>query len=102
MGTVRYIGEIRFAAGLWCGVELDKPEGRHNGEKYGVRYFKCKNNHGIYVPSYKVSSSEAVNSELSQSLFRTPSVQAWKSMKLLTSRCHLKCHRVHIWESFVS
>ncbi|OQR74752.1 hypothetical protein BIW11_08866 [Tropilaelaps mercedesae] len=54
MGTIRYVGEIRFAPGTWCGVELDEPVGRHNGEKYGVRYFYCRNNHGIYVPAYKV------------------------------------------------
>ncbi|XP_022699462.1 dynactin subunit 1-like isoform X2 [Varroa jacobsoni] len=54
MGTIRYVGEIRFAIGIWCGVELDEPVGRHNGEKYGVRYFYCRNNHGIYVPAYKV------------------------------------------------
>ena len=32
---------IRFCAGDWVGVELDKPSGSHDGGAHGNRYFTC-------------------------------------------------------------
>ena len=41
--TVRYIGEVAGANGVWLGVEWDDPSrGKHNGEKDGVQYFQCR------------------------------------------------------------
>ncbi|CAM4928714.1 unnamed protein product [Rotaria socialis] len=53
-GILRYIGTVKFATGTFCGVELDQPEGKHDGEIKDVRYFQCRPNHGIFVPSDKV------------------------------------------------
>lgn len=30
-GVLRYIGTTEFAAGEWCGVELDEPIGKNDG-----------------------------------------------------------------------
>lgn len=36
-GTLRYIGVVQFAQGIFCGVELDEPEGKHDGQVNDVR-----------------------------------------------------------------
>ena len=35
-GTVRFVGEVRFASGQWAGVELDTPHGTCDGTVHGV------------------------------------------------------------------
>lgn len=37
-GTLRYIGIVQFAQGLFCGVELDEPDGKHDGQVNSTRY----------------------------------------------------------------
>ncbi len=37
-GILRYIGEVKFAKGLFCGVELDQPDGKHDGQVNDIRY----------------------------------------------------------------
>ena len=51
---LRYYGRPEFADGVWCGVELDKPEGKNNGSKHGIRYFTCELAYGAFVPAGKV------------------------------------------------
>ncbi|KAL4219357.1 hypothetical protein ACF0H5_021937 [Mactra antiquata] len=51
-GTLLFKGNVQFAPGVWAGVELDEPEGRHNGMEDGVRYFTCRNKHGLIVPGH--------------------------------------------------
>ncbi|CAF3251921.1 unnamed protein product [Rotaria socialis] len=53
-GTLRYVGVVKFAQGLFCGIELDEPDGKHDGLVNNIRYFQCKTNHGIFVPQDKV------------------------------------------------
>ncbi|XP_070208560.1 kinesin-like protein KIF13A isoform X2 [Littorina saxatilis] len=48
-GLVRFIGPVIFAPGNWIGVELDQPEGKNDGSVKGIRYFQCRNRHGIFV-----------------------------------------------------
>lgn len=52
MGTLLFRGNVKFAPGVWAGVELENPEGRHNGVEDGVRYFTCKDKHGLIVPGH--------------------------------------------------
>jgi len=50
-GTVRYVGETKFKAGIWVGVELEKRgSGKNNGTVMGVTYFKCPPATGLFVP----------------------------------------------------
>ncbi|OXB84284.1 UNVERIFIED_CONTAM: hypothetical protein H355_007167 [Colinus virginianus] len=54
-GTLRFKGVTKFAKGFWAGVELDKPEGYNNGTYDGIKYFDCKEKHGIFAPPHKIS-----------------------------------------------
>jgi hypothetical protein len=54
-GTLRYFGKTKFQSGLWCGIQLPSPQGKHDGSVGGVRYFKCPPNHGIFAPASKVT-----------------------------------------------
>eukprot|EP00042_Codosiga_hollandica_P020763 m.69051 g.69051 ORF g.69051 m.69051 type:complete len:496 (+) comp50031_c0_seq1:561-2048(+) len=53
-GTVRFIGTASFDSGLWIGIELRDPIGRHDGIVQGQRYFKCNANYGAMVRANKV------------------------------------------------
>ncbi|KAK3087061.1 hypothetical protein FSP39_001131 [Pinctada imbricata] len=48
-GVVQFVGNVEFAPGPWVGVELDLPEGKNDGSVNNIRYFKCRNRHGIFV-----------------------------------------------------
>ncbi|NWS94374.1 CE350 protein, partial [Mionectes macconnelli] len=64
-GTLRFKGLTKFAKGFWAGVELDKPEGNNNGTYDGIKYFDCKEKHGIFAPPQKISHiTESVDSQL--------------------------------------
>ncbi len=42
LGTVRFVGEVQGATGIWIGVEWDDPNrGKHDGVKGDKRYFTC-------------------------------------------------------------
>lgn len=53
-GTVRYIGKIKSKDGKWIGLELDEPVGANNGSVNGIRYFHCKDKHGIFIRYEKI------------------------------------------------
>ncbi|NXL41591.1 CE350 protein, partial [Podilymbus podiceps] len=62
-GTLRFKGLTKFAKGFWAGVELDKPEGNNNGTYDGIKYFDCKEKHGIFAPPQKISHiTESIDS----------------------------------------
>ncbi|NXT24665.1 CE350 protein, partial [Syrrhaptes paradoxus] len=64
-GTLRFKGLTKFAKGFWAGVELDKPEGNNNGTYDGIKYFNCKEKHGIFAPPQKISHfTESIDSYL--------------------------------------
>ncbi|KOX69877.1 Dynactin subunit 1 [Melipona quadrifasciata] len=48
-GVIAYIGYPSFAPGKWIGVILDEPKGKNNGTIKGQCYFKCAENHGMFV-----------------------------------------------------
>ncbi|XP_051480645.1 centrosome-associated protein 350 isoform X3 [Apus apus] len=67
-GTLRFKGLTQFAKGFWAGVELDKPEGNNNGAYDGIKYFDCKEKHGIFAPAQKISHlTESTESHLETS-----------------------------------
>lgn len=53
-GILKYVGPVDFEKGIWCGVELANPVGKHDGLVKGVRYFTCKPNHGCLAPKPRV------------------------------------------------
>lgn len=48
-GEVRFLGKTKFSSGVWAGVHLFRPLGRHDGCIAGVRYFNSSPGHGIFV-----------------------------------------------------
>ncbi|KOC59213.1 Dynactin subunit 1 [Habropoda laboriosa] len=48
-GVIAYIGHPTFASGKWIGVILDEPKGKNNGTIKNQSYFKCAENHGMFV-----------------------------------------------------
>src|SRR4051812_35325190 len=49
IATVRYLGQPRFAAGDWIGVELESLTGKNDGSVQGERYFDCEHGRGMFV-----------------------------------------------------
>jgi len=48
-GAVAYVGHIDASPGLWIGVRLDEPLGKHDGSVKGTAYFSAPNLHGTFV-----------------------------------------------------
>ncbi|MFT7812984.1 kinesin-like protein KIF13B isoform X2 [Arapaima gigas] len=71
-GTVRYVGPADFADGIWVGVELDTPSGKHSGSVGGRQYFQCRPGYGVLLRPDKVSLRGA-------SARRTANRQSWNS-----------------------
>lgn len=61
-GVLRFVGTTEFSTGLWAGVELETPTGRHNGTVKGVMYFRCAKNYGIFVPMNRLTKIPHVGS----------------------------------------
>jgi dynactin complex subunit len=45
----------------WVGVVYDEPVGKNDGSIKGVRYWKCKNNHGHLIRPDKIRFCHAEN-----------------------------------------
>lgn len=63
-GTLKYLGKIHVAEGVWCGIQLDEPLGKNDGSVSGKRYFTCQQRYGLFSPLARV---EKVTSEMTQS-----------------------------------
>lgn len=51
-GYVRYVGTVESKDDvIYVGVELDEPNGKHDGRVKGKRYFKCRDKHGYMAPT---------------------------------------------------
>ena len=54
-GTVRYVGKVpELHPGYWVGVELDEPQGKHDGAVGGKSYFKAERLYGAFVRPFNV------------------------------------------------
>ena len=60
IGFLRYFGQTHFGNGIFCGIELEEPVGKHSGTIDGETYFACRHLHGIFAPISKVSLAETV------------------------------------------
>lgn len=56
-GTLMFKGRVKFASGIWAGVELESPDGRNDGVDDGERYFTCRPDHGVLVPASDMSNA---------------------------------------------
>ena len=66
-GQVVFLGPTDLGDGVWAGVSLDQPLGKHDGRVRGRRYFDCKENHGILVrPSKLRRTSDTAGSDRRQ------------------------------------
>ena len=61
LGILKYLGRTHFAHGEWCGILLENPCGKNDGSVRGVRYFRCRNKHGVFVHSHKVKRADEVD-----------------------------------------
>ena len=66
IGTLLYFGKTHIASGFWCGIELDDPDGKHDGSVEGVRYFQCRYGHGIFAPADRVIKLETIEEDVSE------------------------------------
>uniref|UniRef100_T1J0J4 CAP-Gly domain-containing protein n=1 Tax=Strigamia maritima TaxID=126957 RepID=T1J0J4_STRMM len=64
LGVLRFYGNTSFASGWWCGIELDEAIGKNSGEIDGVKYFECRENHGIFAPPTKVELLTDVSAKM--------------------------------------
>jgi len=58
-GTVRYIGDVKFASGEWVGLELTEATGMHNGTVMHVPYFACEAKHGVFTQAAQLVNGGA-------------------------------------------
>eukprot|EP00484_Ammonia_sp_Unknown_P025857 CAMPEP_0197038566 /NCGR_PEP_ID=MMETSP1384-20130603/15480_1 /TAXON_ID=29189 /ORGANISM="Ammonia sp." /LENGTH=715 /DNA_ID=CAMNT_0042469017 /DNA_START=49 /DNA_END=2196 /DNA_ORIENTATION=- len=83
-GTIRFIGDTTFKAGLWYGIELDAAKGKNNGTVKSRCYFQCADKHGSFLKSTdfepiaaakksKTSNADAVASSASSPSSSSPS-----------------------------
>ncbi|CAH3122942.1 unnamed protein product [Pocillopora meandrina] len=67
VGTVAYVGSTgstMFASGKWIGVILDEAKGENDGSVQGKEYFKCAENHGIFVDQSQIEILQDVQTSL--------------------------------------
>jgi len=57
-GIVRFIGETKFAPGIWVGTELPTPTGKNNGTVENISYFTCPPNCGLFTRPEKLKVIE--------------------------------------------
>ncbi|KAI8904230.1 hypothetical protein DFJ77DRAFT_515400 [Powellomyces hirtus] len=76
LGTLTYVGtfEAHPETGIWCGVALDLPVGKHDGIIQGKRYFTCEPSHGLFVKWNKTLSLRN-HGEQPASTYRVPRPQ---------------------------
>lgn len=59
-GILRFVGNVHFTTGIWCGVELASAVGKNDGTVRGVRYFTCPASCGLMAPLSKVSPIDEI------------------------------------------
>ena len=67
-GTIRFLGCVHFAQGLFVGVELDEAMGKHDGSYHNKRYFTAKEKHGVLVKQHRVELLDILDPTMSPDL----------------------------------
>ncbi|KAF7723253.1 hypothetical protein EC973_002146 [Apophysomyces ossiformis] len=89
VGTLRFLGQTHFKAGLWAGIELDiVGAGKNDGSVAGKRYFSCPPQTGLFIQANKVApldrDSDSVRS-ISPPYGRPQSAQNRASLNQITA-----------------
>ncbi|KAL9139401.1 CAP-Gly domain [Amphidinium carterae] len=58
-GTVKFSGPVDFASGEWVGIELDAPNGMHDGSVFDKSYFTCTPKHGVFCQPADIGAGGA-------------------------------------------
>ncbi|KAL9139397.1 CAP-Gly domain [Amphidinium carterae] len=58
-GTVKFSGPVDFASGEWVGIELDAPNGMHDGSVFNKSYFTCTPKHGVFCQPADIGAGGA-------------------------------------------
>ncbi|CCI42397.1 unnamed protein product [Albugo candida] len=67
-GVIAYTGPVAcLPEGVWIGVRLDQASGRNDGTAQGIRYFDCRECHGIFVRPENIRFIEDDNTPTSSS-----------------------------------
>ena len=88
IAVVRSFGKVKFGRGEWVGLELSGPMGDTDGSKNGVRYFKCKKRHGLFIRLSDVKrkiTAEELLLKLNESVEKSPKGRLSSKEKKVTS-----------------
>jgi dynactin 1 len=85
-GTVRFVGIVKFDAGKWVGIELDKPMGKHDGVVKGERYFQTKPNHAVFTKYGQTTPASTSAAPAGAKKVSAPSASAAASNKKVTAK----------------
>lgn len=64
-GIIQFVGETRFAKGIWIGVVLEDATGKNDGSIGGVRYFSCPALRGVFVKEDKLEKIDKKSKSIS-------------------------------------
>lgn len=56
-GTIKFIGDTKFAPGKWIGIQLALPVGKNDGSVGDVKYFSCPANFGVFVKPQRLTKT---------------------------------------------
>ena len=85
VGTLQYVGRIHIEPGIWCGIKLDGPLGKHDGKIDGKRYFHCPDRYGIFAPVRQVEKMQGNSVDPRLSILSTDSTNDDLQLSRLSS-----------------
>ena len=96
IGAVRFCGRpVDFAEGEWIGVEFEEPVGKNNGSVQGVEYFRCRQNHGLFVRPNQIRPYFETSMTSKRIAMKAPPKVKVKDCRRLGQDL-LETHRAHI------
>jgi hypothetical protein len=98
VGVVRYKGPVDFLHGyILYGIELDEPEGKHNGTVGVKTYYRCRGGHGIFAKRPKLQLMDNLDedsfhqdTQTHQPKYQRPARKAARAAPFSTQTLNLK------------